>query len=135
MLDWEGSGAKSKSAIVLEQELDERLARSWGTRAKAIVIEPEVDIWIWGSDNALSNALQWSGRQSIREWLANNAYTFDGNQKPVRPKEALDRLLRHLEQPRSSVLYERTTSKISLAKCVDEAFNRLKLTLQSWFPP
>jgi hypothetical protein len=38
MLDWEGSGTKADSAIQLEQELDARLAGSWGNNAKAIVI-------------------------------------------------------------------------------------------------
>jgi hypothetical protein len=28
--------------------------------------------------------------QGIREWLAERGYRFDGNQKPVRPKEALN---------------------------------------------
>jgi hypothetical protein len=60
---------------------------------------------------------------------------FDGSGKPVRPKEALDELMVRLDQPRSSVLYEKITGKISLAQCVDPAFKRLRTTLQSWFPP
>jgi hypothetical protein len=57
MLDREGSGTE-KSAIELEQDLDLRLARSWDKRAKAIVIEPELDVWIWGSDTALVNVFE-----------------------------------------------------------------------------
>jgi hypothetical protein len=135
MLDWEGSGTKAKSAIGLEQELDERLARTWGTRAKAIAIEPELDVWIWGTDNALRSIFEWPEAESIRGWLAGRGYAFDDSQKPVRPKEALDELMVWLDQPRSSVLYERITGKISLAQCVDPAFRRLRSTLQSWFPP
>ena len=63
MLDWEGSGTKTKNAIALEQELDARLAASWGNRAKAIVIEPELDIWIWGADNALRTIFEWPDSQ------------------------------------------------------------------------
>jgi hypothetical protein len=135
MLDWEGSGSKAKSAIALEQELDARLERTWGDRAKAIVIEPELDVWIWGSDNALVKILEWSEDQGIREWLTGRGYAFDGSQKPMRPKEALNELMVWLNHPRSSVLYERITGKISLAQCVDPAFKRLRSTLQSWFPP
>jgi hypothetical protein len=135
MLDWEGSGSKAKSAIALEQELDARLERTWGDRAKAIVIEPELDVWIWGSDNALVKILEWSEDQGIREWLTGRGYAFDGSQKPMRPKEALNELMIWLNHPRSSVLYERITGKISLAQCVDPAFRRLRSTLQSWFPP
>lgn len=135
MLDWEGSGSKAKSAIALEQELDARLERTWGDRAKAIVIEPELDVWIWGSDNALVKILEWSEDQGIREWLTGRGYAFDGSQKPMRPKEALNELMVWLNHPRSSVLYERITGKISLAQCVDPAFRRLRSILQSWFPP
>jgi hypothetical protein len=135
MLDWEGSGTKARNAIALEQELDSRLARMWGDRAKAIVIEPELDVWIWGSENALIKILEWSEDLGIREWLAGRGYTFDSSQKPVRPKEALNELMVWLNQPRSSILYEKITGKISLAQCVDPAFKRLRTTLQSWFAP
>jgi hypothetical protein len=43
-------------------------------------------------------------------------------------------LVRELNRPRSSVLYEQITGKISLNRCVDPAFLRLKDALQFWFP-
>jgi hypothetical protein len=103
--------------------------------AKAIVIEPELDFWIWGSDNALSEILEWPGTHSSRQWLRGRGYLFDRSGKPVRPKEALDELTKRLEQPRSSVLYEKITARISLAQCVDPAFRRLRSAPQAWFPP
>ena len=133
MLDWEGSGADAESAIILEGELDARLADSWGDRAKAIVIEPELDAWVWGSDNVMARVLGWNEDTRIREWLVRQGHRFDPNQKPLRPKEALEMLMFQLREPRSSALYEKVTAKISLPKCVDPAFNRLKATLQSWF--
>ena len=133
MLDWEGSGSKSASAIALEAELELRLARTWGNHAKAIVVEPELDVWIWGSDNALVEILAWDEHQGIRQWLVDRGYSFDGNEKPERPKEALNELMIRLDQPRSSALYEKITGRISLAQCVDPAFRRLRTTLQSWF--
>ena len=72
---------------------------------------------------------------SIRECLAGRGYVFDGGQKPIRPKEALQDLMVQLNRPRSSALYEMVTRKISLSQCVDPAFKRLRSTLQSWFPP
>jgi hypothetical protein len=94
-----------------------------------------LDIWIWGADNALRGILRWPEANSIRGWLAERGYVLNGNQKPARPKDALDELMVRLDQPWSSVLYERITGKISLAQCVDPAFKRLRSTLQSWFPP
>jgi hypothetical protein len=134
LLDWEGSGAEVGSSIELENELDGRLADLWGNRAKAIVIDPELDSWVWGSDNAMSEVLGWRENQPIRAWLADHDFEFDPNQKPLRPKEALERVMVYISEPRSSILYEKLTSKISLARCVDPAFNRLKAKLQAWFP-
>jgi hypothetical protein len=135
MLDWEGSGAGTGTAMDLEAELDRRLTAFWGQegQAKAIVIEPEVDAWVWGSDNVLRELLGWSERKPIRAWLRGRGYDFGANQKPVRPKEALEDLMVTVDQPRSSDLYLKATGRISLHKCSDPAFQRLRDTLRSWF--
>ncbi len=133
MLDWEGSGSDSDNALILEQELDRRLTPFWGKRAKAIVIEPELDAWVWGSDNVMQDVIGWCEDLGIRKWLANRGYEFHQNQKPVLPKEALQTLMEQLRRPRSSALYEKVTAKISLRNCNDPSFNRLKTTLQKWF--
>jgi len=134
MMDWEGSGAEVGSSIELENELDARLAELWGNQAKAIVIDPELDAWVWGSDNVMSEILGWRKNQRIRAWLADHGYELDPHLKPLRPKEALEELMVYLSEPRSLILYERVTSRISLERCVDPAFNRLKAKLQAWFP-
>ncbi len=92
----------------LEASLDARLAQEWGTRSKAIVISPEVDLWIWGSDNALETQMAWSDPIHLRPWLLENGFNFNGDGKPDRPKEALGRALRLARLPRSSALYEQT---------------------------
>jgi hypothetical protein len=104
-------------------------------REKAIVIEPECDIWIWGSDNSLAEAIGWESQIGIRDWLLGKGFEFDMANKPLRPKEAIEAVLRVNKTPRSSSLYKRITSKISLGNCRDRAFLRLKDTLQIWFPP
>ena len=134
MLDWEGSGSDEDSASALVNDLDERLGQVWGDRAKAIVIEPELDAWVWGSDNVMAEVLGWSENRPIREWLVEQGHRFHPNRKPLRPKEALEMLMSELSQPRSSALYAKVTAKISLPRCNDPAFIRLKETLQSWFP-
>jgi hypothetical protein len=135
VLDWEGSGCeRNQSAVELEAELDQRLGVCWGTRtAKAIVIEPELDVWMWGSNNLLADVLGWSETRSIREWLITKDYQFSPSGKPLRPKEALEDVLRHLRRPRSAAVYRTIAAKISLQKCTDLAFGRLKTQLQGWF--
>ena len=133
ILDFEGSGA-SESAIDLELNLDTQLARSWQNRAKAIVIEPELESWVWGSDNALKQMLRWNESTGIRKWLNENDFSFSDEGKPDRPKEAFESVLRQLKRPRSSALYRRVGSRISLENCNDPAFRRLRDQLREWYP-
>jgi hypothetical protein len=133
ILDFEGSGATG-SAIDLESKLDAQLARSWQDRAKAIVIEPELESWVWGSDNALKQVLRWHEETDIRKWLTENDFSFSDDGKPERPKEAFESVLRQLKRPRSSALYRRVGSSISLEKCTDTAFRRLGDQLRTWYP-
>ncbi|HLX60243.1 MAG TPA: hypothetical protein VKX17_03065 [Planctomycetota bacterium] len=135
VLDYEGSGAGAQSALELEAELDERLKTVWQDAAKAIVIEPELDIWIWGSDNAIKQVIKWPIGGTIRNWIKGKGFNVSENSKPDRPKEALEAVLRELDIPRSSSLYHEITSRISLARCKDMAFQRMRQKLASWFPP
>lgn len=134
LMDYEGSGTDSPDAVALEAELDHRLQVKWQGKAKAIVIEPELDVWVWGSDNAVEEAIEWPTGASIRDWLQGRGFAFDANNKPNRPKEALEAALRLPRQPRSSALYQRIAGKISLRRCKDSAFARLRTQLTAWFP-
>lgn len=134
VLDHEGSGAGRMGPLELESHLDEQLRTTWGGRAKSIVIAPEVDIWMWGSDNKLAEVLKWPKREPIRDWLKESGADFSTNGKPLRPKEALEAVFRICKRPRSSAAYQQIGSAISLTRCGDPAFLRLKATLQNWFP-
>lgn len=135
VLDFEGSGARAgQTSIELEADLDSKLSATWGTDAKAVVIDPELEAWVWGSDNALSSALSWPLGQSIRPWLLDRGFVFNAAGKPERPKEAFEALVPIHKLPRSSAIYEGITSQISLATCKDAAFGRLRDSLRTWFP-
>jgi len=134
VLDHEGSGAGALEALELEAQLDEQLNSTWGDRAKAIVIAPEVDIWMWGSDNKLAQILKWPRQESIRDWLKNDGFEFAENGKPQRPKEALEAVFRICKRPRSSSAYQQIAAGISLTRCEDPAFQRLRSSLRNWFP-
>jgi hypothetical protein len=134
VLDFEGCGTELGNAEALENQLDEQLKQQWNGKAKAIVIEPELDVWVWGSDNAIEEAIEWPPGKHIRQWLTEQGFEFDVNTKPTRPKEALESALRIPNLPRSSALYQHIAGKISLQKCKDEAFIRLRNQLLVWFP-
>lgn len=135
VFDLEGSGAAPRTtAIDLETSLDAGLQPVWDARGKSIVIAPEVDVWLWGAENALRDALAWTQPQGVRAWLRERAFDFNPKDKPMRPKEAVEALLRLQQTPRSSAMYKTITSRISLARCSDESFLRLRTTLRRWFP-
>jgi hypothetical protein len=133
VLDFEGCGTDLPNATALEAQLDGRLSTHWKEAAKSIVIEPELDVWVWGADNAVEAIIEWPAGKSVREWLRERGFTFEANEKPTRPKEALEAALRIPGLPRSSALYQTIAEKISLRRCGDEAFIRLRKQLLGWF--
>lgn len=134
ILDHEGSGS-DLSPTALEASLDRELGVAWGDDAKAIVVHPEIDVWMWGVDSHLREVLNWRLGASPREWLQQQGFKFSPVGKPLRPKEALERLFEVSHLPRSSRTYEFLTRRLSLARCQDPAFVALRITLQRWFPP
>lgn len=134
LLDFEGCGQENDDPLTLEKQLDQKLNTAWGDRAKTIVIAPEVDVWLWGNDNALGEILHWPQEDSIRDWLREKGFAFGADGKPIRPKEALDAMRPVHKQPRSSAMYEKVTERISLQNCTDSAFIRLRTQLEFWFP-
>lgn len=134
VLDYEGSGAE-ESPEELEEQLDRQLSARWGSEAKAIVIDPELEAWIWGSDNALKQLLDWPYETGIRQWLQEHDYEILADAKPERPKEALESVLQACRTPRSSAIYGKIADRISIRRCTDPALVRLRAQLSSWFPP
>jgi len=133
VLDFVGCGTDLRTATDLEAQLDARLFQHWKTAAKSIVIEPELDVWVWGSDNAVERVIEWPTGPHVRQWSRQKGFTFQANEKPTLPKEALEAALRVPALPRSSALYQSIAEKISLRHCHDLAFIRLRKQLSEWF--
>lgn len=134
VLDFEGCGTDHVTALDLEAELNDRLRPLWNGQARAIVIDPELDIWMWGGDYAVQQVIGWPRPERLRDWLIAEGFEVQPNGKPVRPKEALEAALRVARQPRSSAVYQAIASTISLSRCDDAAFDRLRAILKGWFP-
>jgi hypothetical protein len=65
VMDYEGCGA-DVGPDALEAQLDAALSGSWEDRAKAIVIQPEVDVWMWGAETHLRATMNWDFDEGIR---------------------------------------------------------------------
>ena len=133
IFDHEGSGAEGTPAHALEDQMDLLLSASWNDQAKSIVIEPEVDVWLWGAESHIRHVVAWPSPPGVREWLQGRGFLFTATGKPVRPKEATEAVFRQRQVPRSSAAYESIARRVSLKRCEDAAFLRLKDTLQRWF--
>lgn len=135
LMDREGSGQEAMSRVEMEEKIETAMSQSgWGDRASVIAIDPELDIWVWSDSPHVDHELGWSGQApDLRSWLRNRGLLGKENSKPDRPKEALEAALKQIRKPRSSALYRAIAQKVSLAKCADPAFVKLKSVLQSWF--
>ena len=136
MFDREGCGKDSSQSGQLEEIASSALLRNgWGDRAAAIVLDPELEKWVFSDSPEVDAALGWKGKNpSLRKWLESKEYLVPGQLKPARPKDAMEAALRHVRMPRSSSIYGRLAECVSIGRCTDGAFQKLKLTLQTWFP-
>lgn len=107
----------------------------WGDRAAAIVIEPELEAWVWSISKQVDEKLGWSNRSpKLREWLQRETAFWPADQaKPARPKEAMEKALREVRKPRSSSIFEDLAKSVSLKGCSDPAFAKLTGKLVEWF--
>jgi len=135
MLDREGSGRDDQPRTTLEADLEERLfANGWANRAAAIVVDPELDAWVWSDSPEVDAVLGWAGRHPpLRSWLRSRGFILRDQAKPTRPKETMEEALQVAARRRSSAIYLELAKRVSVERCVDPAFLKLKGTLQRWF--
>lgn len=136
MFDREGCGKQNKSREELEAEVYISLSISgWGDRATTIVIDPELENWVFSDSSEVDNVLGWtSDGPSLRSWLEAKKYLMPGEMKPSSPKEAMEAALRQVRIARSSSIYKQLAERVGVTRCKDQAFLKLKAVLRSWFP-
>lgn len=135
VFDRDGCG-RDASAREIEADVESRLSTSgWGGRGAAIVLDPEVEAWVWSDSPHVAASLGWpAGNAHLREWLSGNGFLSPGQAKPEKPKEALAAARRHARKPRSAALFFDLASKVGIQRCADPALVRLLAVLRAWFP-
>ena len=137
VFDREGCGQdEHKSRGELEEVVQQELAANgWTDRAEVLVIDPELENWVWSDSPHVASELGWKEQPVVlRAWLHQNGFLESESQlKPARPKEAMEAVLRKTKKPRSSATYQAIAAKVSFDKCQDLSFLKLKATLRSWF--
>lgn len=137
LFDLAGCGREARGRDQLESEVEERLSKAgWAGRSAAVVLDPELEIWVWADTPHLPREIRWgSDYASLKGWAEEQGFAFSSTGKPLQPKEALQRALLVRDIPRSSDLYLTLASQVSLNRCVDPAFAKFKRKLQEWFGP
>lgn len=127
--------SSDRSRVGVQNRVEVDLRRNgWEDRSKAIVIDPELEAWVWGYPETLP-VLRWNeSHHDLKQWLGNKSLWPASAQKPPDPKKALDAVMRRTRRRRSPRIYEGIASAANLAHCQDAAFCELKDTLQLWFP-
>jgi hypothetical protein len=136
MFDHHGSGREQEPPDRLAASVEARLASNgWKDRAAAIVLTPELEVWVWTRSPHVDHCLGWADRQPpLREWLEMQGHWPTEAPKPPDPKAALEAALREVRRPRSSAVYLCLANTVELWGHTEPAFVRFAHTLQRWFP-
>lgn len=136
MFDLEGSGRLDTEASAIELEVQAALQRTgWEQRATAIVLDPELEVWVWSDSPRVDEVLGWEERDPpLRFWLERQGLWERGRHKPSRPKEAMECALHEIRRPRTSVHFKELARRVGLNRCRDRAFRRFRRLMQEWFP-
>lgn len=138
LFDYEGCGASHTSTpSEISSDVESRLRRSgWGDQARCIVIDPELEVWVWNDSSEVDRCLGWEdASQGLRAWLRKEDQWPPDVSKPPKPKEAMEDALREAKLPHSSSIFRELAESVSLRGCEVESFQLFCQILQEWFPP
>ncbi|MGB9745769.1 MAG: methylation-associated defense system protein MAD4 [Bacteroidales bacterium] len=138
ILDFEGSGAEHKfgSKTYAEKDLEARLRNNRWEKCAAVIIQPEIEMWIWANFISLSFAIGWKRKEQgvdLHSWLVKNGWLSAPKNKPIRPKECYEKVLEKCKTPKSSSIFRKIAETVSFENCTDESFVKFLSILKEWF--
>jgi len=135
VFDHQGCGWDDRSAHAAENDLERRLSDvGWAGRCAVVVIDPELEAWVWSDSPNVDAVLGWTGRSPpLRTWLMTERLLEADRAKPANPKKAMERAMRAVNKPLSPHVFTQLAATVSLGRCEDRSFLKLKRALQQWF--
>ncbi len=136
LFDKHGSGDEQARRQDIQSAVEKDLRQAgWENRSKAIVIEPELEMWVWSGSSHVGKALGWDeGTDALRKWLCENNLWPGDEGKPPDPKLAMKRAMEVKKHSPRPEVFRNLAEGVSLTNCKDSAFLELCKTLQEWFP-
>jgi len=137
VFDRHGCGCEDKTVSDIESDVEDRLTRSgWEGRCRVVVIDPELEAWVWSDSPHVDSELGWTGGSpELRQWLVSKGLVARGTSKPADPKKAVFAALSARRKPPSARLFRSLAERVGVDRCTDRSFLKLKNTLRTWFSP
>ena len=140
VFDRHGCGSPDSRREIQRNVEDDLTRNGWKDRSKAIVIDPEIEAWVWSDSPAVARVLGWgSDFRALREWLSSRGLWASNRRKPRNPKnamrEAMEEAGRGKKVRRSPTKFHDLAMAVDFTACNDPAFVELMRTLRAWFPP
>lgn len=134
VFDLHGCGRENKTPVEIEGEITKLLEiNGWKDRCSAIVIEPELESWVWSDSPETAKCLGWDKSEELRDWLESTGRLATGETKPADPKTAYVEALRKVGKRKSASIFGMLGSSLGISRCVDPSFARLRRILTDWF--
>ena len=127
---WEGTPGTKDIQKKLTQELAEM---GWKGRSKVIVIDPELEVWVWSTSPHVATILG-IPFEHAKELGRENGWWHEKEPKPCQPKLLLDYVLRQEGKSKSASWFGKLAREVGIANCADASFCELKAVLKEWFP-
>lgn len=130
-LDWEGR--PSNDPAVLEATVEGALAAEWGPRGRCVVINPELEVWVWSDSPHVATSLGWGGMPELKQWLGTKGLWNAADLKPADPKKAYLAAIEAKRVQKSNANFHSLAETVSFTRCQDRSFRRLRDILRTWF--
>lgn len=123
-----------RPAVHVRDEMLNRLRLSgWSEGAvQVVVIDPELEVWLWQDNRNVQRALRYSG--PLRQDLIGSGEWPQGIPKPLNPKDTMLQLIRRNRAGAPMAVYASIASRVSVNGCTDSSFAVFRSTVQDWFP-
>lgn len=128
---WEGSPGVAQ----IEKDIGGNMTGSGWPRGQfeVVVIDPELESWIWQDHVHVETAFGHAGPPSLRQRLRDSDLWPDGGRKPTDPKLAVEAVQGWYRFGPPSPVFAEIAMKVSVKGCVDPAFQKMLRALKGWF--
>lgn len=134
VFDRDGCGSSDSRLIIEENVLGRLEANSWKNRSDVIVIDPEIEAWVWSNSPNVQTCLGWNELISIKDWINSEDLWPLNAVKPTNPKLCYEKVLKKTLKPRSPSIFKNLAQSVGIERCIDPAFIKFKALLIKWFP-